>query len=216
MNTILWGATGQAIVLRELLNGNGDSVVALFDNDADVSSPFADVPLYRGTSGFERWLDAREAGDVQGLAAIGGSRGAERIAVHALFGAHRIRIAKAIHRSAFVSPDASVGVGVQVMANATLCSRAVVGDAGLINSNATVDHECVLERGVHVGPGAVLAGRVTLEEFVFVGAGAVILPRIRIGAGSIVGAGAVVTRDVSAGVIVTGNPARLHALSAPQ
>jgi len=37
-----------------------------------------------------------------------------------------------------------------------------------------------------------------------------VIPRIRIGEGAIVGAGAVVTRDVPAGVIVTGNPARIR------
>jgi acetyltransferase-like isoleucine patch superfamily enzyme len=41
-----------------------------------------------------------------------------------------------------------------------------------------------------------------------VGAGAVILPRITIGIGAVVGAGAVVTRNVPAGSIVVGNPAK--------
>jgi acetyltransferase-like isoleucine patch superfamily enzyme len=41
-----------------------------------------------------------------------------------------------------------------------------------------------------------------------IGAGAVILPGVRIGERSLVGAGAVVTRDVGAGAVVAGNPAR--------
>jgi acetyltransferase-like isoleucine patch superfamily enzyme len=42
-----------------------------------------------------------------------------------------------------------------------------------------------------------------------VGTGATILGGVQIGAGAIVGAGSVVTKDVPAGMIVAGNPARI-------
>ena len=43
-----------------------------------------------------------------------------------------------------------------------------------------------------------------------IGSGAVILCGIEIGAGALIGAGAVVTRNVAAGAVVTGNPARVR------
>ncbi len=43
----------------------------------------------------------------------------------------------------------------------------------------------------------------------FIGAHSILLPGVTIGDGSIVGAGSVVTRDVPAGTIVAGNPARV-------
>jgi sugar O-acyltransferase (sialic acid O-acetyltransferase NeuD family) len=210
MDTILWGSAGQAVVLRELLEGEGSMVVALFDNDTDARSPFAGVPLYYGLPGFEAWMRGRDSRKVQGLAAIGGARGVDRLELHALFSAHGIPIVRAIHRSAFVAADSSVGQGAQIMAHATVCAQSVIGDAALINTAANVDHECVVGRGAHVGPGAVLAGCVVVEELAFVGAGAIVLPRVRIGARSIVGAGSVVTKDVPPDVIVVGNPARLR------
>jgi UDP-2-acetamido-3-amino-2,3-dideoxy-glucuronate N-acetyltransferase len=50
----------------------------------------------------------------------------------------------------------------------------------------------------------------TVERRAAIGSGAVVLGGLRIGAGALVGAGAVVTRDVAAGSIVSGNPAREH------
>ena len=50
----------------------------------------------------------------------------------------------------------------------------------------------------------------TVERRAAIGSGAVVLGGLRIGAGALVGAGAVVTRDVAAGSIVSGNPARVH------
>ena len=48
-----------------------------------------------------------------------------------------------------------------------------------------------------------------VERGATIGSGAVVLPGIKIGAGAMVGAGSVVTRDVAAGSIVRGNPARV-------
>ena len=49
---------------------------------------------------------------------------------------------------------------------------------------------------------------VRIGSDVWIGGGAIILPGVTIGDGALIGAGSVVTRDVGAGMTVTGNPAR--------
>ena len=205
---VLWGATGQAKVLREAL-GDGVTVVALFDNDTGRSSPFAGVPIYHGMSGFEAWKTER--GDVAGvgaLVAIGGARGRDRVEIQDALEAAGLVPLTAIHPTAFVAGDARIGGGSQVLAQAAVCVESVLGRACIVNTGATVDHECVLGDGVHVAPGAHVAGEVQVGDYALIGAGAVILPRLHVGEGAIVGAGAVVTADVEAGATVVGNPAR--------
>lgn len=79
-------------------------------------------------------------------------------------------------------------------------------------------------RGIHIGPESYVAfGAVILTHDMtrglyadtrigarcFIGAHSMLLPGVTIGDGSIVGAGSVVTRDVPAGTVVAGNPARI-------
>jgi acetyltransferase-like isoleucine patch superfamily enzyme len=79
-------------------------------------------------------------------------------------------------------------------------------------------------RGIHIEEGTLVAfGAVILSHDLarvihtdtyigkncFIGAHSIILPGIHIGDGSIVATGSVVTRDVAAGTLVAGNPARV-------
>jgi UDP-2-acetamido-3-amino-2,3-dideoxy-glucuronate N-acetyltransferase len=50
--------------------------------------------------------------------------------------------------------------------------------------------------------------RTFVKRRVSIGSGAVVLGGLTLGAGALIGAGAVVTRDVAAGAIVVGSPAR--------
>jgi maltose O-acetyltransferase len=50
---------------------------------------------------------------------------------------------------------------------------------------------------------------ITIGDNVWIGGGAIILPGVSVGDHTVVGAGAVVTRDLPAGVVAVGNPARV-------
>ena len=57
--------------------------------------------------------------------------------------------------------------------------------------------------------GAESARPISIGSRVWIGGGAIVLPGVRIGDDTTIGAGSVVTRDVPAGVLAAGNPARV-------
>ncbi|HSV54805.1 MAG TPA: acetyltransferase [Burkholderiaceae bacterium] len=207
---VLWGSAGHAKVLASALALVGAKVVALFDNNPNGVSALPGVPLYLGEQGFEAWCaQAKNGPQVQGLVAIGGARGLDRLVIQQRFLAHGIAVPTLIHPQASVCATVVLGAGTQVLAQAVVAADARLGAACIVNHRAGIDHECVLEDGVHVAPGATLCGCVQVGRGAMIGAGAVVLPRMRIGTGALVGAGAVVTRDVPPGAVVAGNPARV-------
>jgi sugar O-acyltransferase (sialic acid O-acetyltransferase NeuD family) len=206
---ILWGATGQAKVLRECVSYYNIKLVALFDNNSSLISPFNDVPLISG-EGFKPWIkqqDSRES--LLFLVAIGGDRGRDRLEIHEYLKSSGLTPYIAIHPTSFVAKDAKIGEGSQVLAHSSICVDTVIGRTCIINTASSVDHECNIGDGVHIGPGAIIAGLVKIGSCAMVGTGATILPRITIGEGAIIGAGAVVTKDVPDFAVVTGNPAKI-------
>ena len=196
--------------MNDILRSHGDQVVGLFDNDPSVSSVLQGVPLLGGMQKFEEWIKQRE-GSVKDLAAavaIGGSRGHQRLSILSTLSDYGLDTPSIMHQTSTVSSDATIGAGCQLLANSVVGPLVKMGMACILNHGAIVDHECTLGSGVHLGPSATICGCVTVGENVFLGSGSVILPRLRIGDDCIIGAGAVVTKNVSAGTVVIGNPAR--------
>ena len=73
----------------------------------------------------------------------------------------------------------------------------------------TSRHAMPDDRAAPIMDGALEFGAVVLEDGCDVGVNAVVLPGVTIGAGAQIGAGAVVTKDVPAGAIAAGVPARV-------
>lgn len=209
LEVILWGGTGQAKVVRPIIEHYGAKIVAVFDDTPGLPAPFDDVPLYTGWEGFKKWLQSRAHGSEIGFCvAIGNPHGRVRLSLHERLTGEGLKPVTIAHPTAWIADNAVIGEGSQILAGAIISNEASIGRQCIINTKASVDHEVVLEDGVEIAPGATLCGDIHVGAGAWVCAGATVLPRLKIGQDAIIGAGAVVTKDVPAGATVVGVPAK--------
>lgn len=188
----LYGASGHAKVIKDIIEANGNQVLGYVDDNVELNE-FESLEVSHTSSGRSPLIIS-----------IGNNRIRKRIA-ESLESDYET----AVHPTASVSPSATIGKGSVVMAGAIINSSAIVGNHCIVNTGVSVDHECELGDYVHLSPHATLCGNVRVGEGSWIGAGAVVIQGIKIGKWSIVGAGAVVTHDVPDYTEVVGVPARL-------
>ena len=205
---MIYGGTGQAKILRAIVEYYGSSVSAVIDDPPGLQSPLPDVPIYEGWEGFKLWIKEQNREKTGFLIAIGNPHGRVRLRLHEALVAEGLQAVTIAHPTAWIDKNVKIDEGSQILAGAIVLSETVIGKQCIINTKASVDHENILEAGVEVAPGATLCGLVKVGVNGWICAGATVLPRISVGADSVVGAGAVVTKDVSDGVTVAGIPAR--------
>jgi sugar O-acyltransferase (sialic acid O-acetyltransferase NeuD family) len=203
------GAGGHAKAVVDILRLDGRyEIVGLLDPRADLRGGSAYGLSVLGDD--DRLPEL--ARDGVGHAFIGlGSSGdlRPRRALYELARAHGLEVVDAVHPKATVSPSATFGRGVTLMAGAIVNPDARLGANVIVNTGAIVEHDCVLGDHAHVATGARLGGGVEVGSGTHIGLGASVNQGIRVGRSSIIGAGAVVVDDVGDLVVVAGVPARV-------
>ncbi|HEX4692763.1 MAG TPA: NeuD/PglB/VioB family sugar acetyltransferase [Solirubrobacteraceae bacterium] len=118
------------------------------------------------------------------------------------------RYATLVHPAAVVPESATIGPGSVLHAGTVLTADVALGGHVAVMPAVVLTHDDVVEEGVTFGAGARVAGNVTIERGAYVGSGALVREGLRIGRGAVIGMGAVLTRDVPAGEVWAGVPAR--------
>ena len=184
----LYGASGHAKVIMDILKANCVKIEGLIDDNPDIIELLG-YPVYHQRT------------DLSPMIVSIGNNAIRKHIVEKL----PVEFGQAIHPTAIVSHTAIIGEGTVIMQGGIVQACTRIGKHCIINTGASVDHECIVEDFVHISPHATLCGNVHVGEGSWVAAGTVVLPGVKIGKWSVIGAGSVVSKDIPDGVLAVGN-----------
>lgn len=121
-----------------------------------------------------------------------------------------------------VFPEAKIGTGCNICANVLIENEVVVGNDVTVKSGVQLWDGVTLEDNVFVGPNVTFTNdlfprsknpdwklsKTVVKKGASIGANSTIICGVTIGEGAMIGAGSVVTKDVPAGEVWIGNPAK--------
>lgn len=191
----LFGASGHAKVVMDIITAQGDEVGCLYDDNPHYDKIHG-KPVYRST---EKSIDGSL------IISIGSCKFHKLIAERYC----HLNFATAIHPKSIISDSATIGEGSVVMPGAIINADTKIGKHCIINTKASIDHECRIGDYVHIAPGATLSGAVEVGECTWIGVGACVKQGIRIGKNCMIGAGSVVVKDIPDNSTAYGNPCRV-------
>lgn len=198
---VIVGAGGHAKVCIELLQAMGEEVSYCIGNDDSVKECLG-LPVLQGNQTIQALY---EEGYSRIFIAIGLNSAREQLAALAL--AQGYQLVNAISPKAIISPSASIGRGVAIMASAVINAETTIDDLAIINTGATIDHDCRIGKAVHIAPQSALAGNVRIGAQSFLGLGSKVLPNLEIGEKTMIGAGSVVISNINSAATAVGVPA---------
>lgn len=151
-----------------------------------------------------------ECHDVDGAVVTIGDNWRRAAVVRSLSAAlPRLRFPALVHPSAQVARGAAVGPGAVVGPVVVLDGDVRVEAFALALAGAVVGHDTVVGEFASLGPRSVVCGGARIGSHAAIGVGANVLHGVTVGEHTVIGAGATVTRDVPAGTVAYGSPARV-------
>ena len=175
----LYGASGHAKVIIDIVNAIGDRIEGIVDDNPALGE-LCGIPVAHDATGLSPIIIS-----------IGNCTIRRKIANRLVcdFGT-------AIHPSATISPSATVGKGSVVMAGAIINAEAKIGKHCIINTRASIDHECIIGDFCHIAPGCTVSGDVRIGEGTWLGVGTTVIQGVTVGRNCFIGAGSVIAGDI--------------------
>ncbi len=202
---IILGAKGIAHPALEIFNSNEVVVYGFLEEDKEMHGTELNVVPVLGDpedDGYLKLIGKK----CEAFVAVDDNK-YRQFLVKLLNERRKVQPINAIHKTSYISTDATIGHGNFINAKVNIGAGTSLGSHCIIHSGAIIDHKVTAEDFVQIGAGAVINSGVSIGKGAFIGSGVTVVSGVKIGANARIGAGSVVVADVEEESTVFGNPA---------
>ena len=199
---VIIGAGGHGKVIADIVEKSGDTVFGFLDDGKAKGEKIMGCYCIIGSiEECEVWQKNDE--DLYFIIGIGNGKIRK-----AIFEKYQLNYYTAVHPSANLAMEVTLGEGTVVMANVCVNANAKIGKNCILNTASVIEHDSILMDFVHVCPNATLCGTVKIGNLTQIGAGAVVKNNVEIVDSCTIGAGTVVVKNIEEKGTYVGVPAR--------
>ncbi|MFT6396292.1 MAG: sugar O-acyltransferase (sialic acid O-acetyltransferase NeuD family) [Bradymonadia bacterium] len=206
-NIVIVGSSGHARVVLDIVERQAKYQVAGFIDS------FRKVGVLE--SGYEILGDEEALRDlvkkhqlVGVVVAIGDNHIRRRVSQKVAAIVPELEFVSAVHPSASIGRDVSIGRGTVVMAGVCVNPGSTLGAGCILNTRSSLDHDSEMRAFSSLAPGVTTGGNCVIGAGVAIGIGATLIHGITVGEHTVVGAGSTVLKDLAPLVTAFGTPAR--------
>ncbi|WP_158881464.1 NeuD/PglB/VioB family sugar acetyltransferase [Amycolatopsis anabasis] len=203
---LLLGAGGlarEALATARTMPGDWAPIGALDDDPTQHGREIDGIPVLGGS---ELVHDHPEAAVLACMAGV--RRPGSRARLVARLDLPVERWATLVHPAASVAAGTEIGPGTLLLAGVVVTAPQRIGAHVVAMPHVLLTHDDQVDDFVTLAGRATLAGSVHIGQSAYLGQGALVRENLKIGEFAVIGMGAVVLRDVPAGEIWVGSPAR--------
>ena len=203
---LIFGAGNLGKIVLDIFNRNNVLVFGFLDDNKELhGKEIGEIVVLGDTDddGFLKIIGQK----TEAFVALENNKERKKV-VEMLINRRKVMPVNAVHNTAVVSENASIGHGNLIAARAVVNPDATVGNHCIIHASVVIDINAKVADYVQIGAGAMINSEAEIAEGAFIGSGAVIISGIKIGKNARVGAGSVVIENVADGSTVFGNPAK--------
>lgn len=197
-SVIIIGAGGHAKVIADIILNSGDKVVGFLDDKLKKNEYVLGLPILGKIDNLSEYNEH--------FVVIGIGSNYIRKKISEKF--PDIKYYTAIHPTATIGLNVTIGEGTVIMGNAVINTSSNVGRHCIINTGSLIEHDNTLEDYVHISPNATLGGTVFVGALTHIGLGASVRNNIFITGNCVIGVGSVVVDSIKEKGIYMGIPAK--------
>lgn len=206
-NIVIIGASGHAKVIIDIVEKQGVfRIVGLIDTFKKLGHKIYDYAVLGTEKDMPEVLKAHAV--FGGIIAVGDNFTRMHLFNKISVSNSVFQFINAIHPSARIEENVSIGNGTVIMAGTVINNNVVIGKQAILNTKCIINENTKIENFSSIAPGVTLGSHVEIGCCSAISLGAKISKNLKIGNNTVVGAGSVVLESFGDNQIVYGNPAK--------